>query len=284
MKPRILIITGTSGSGKTTFMRTLEDHGFYCVDNIPIALIPKFVELVTVSSEPIEKAALVVDIRERGFPENLYPVLEDLKKMGVSPYILFLDADDPTLIRRFKETRRKHPVDTPSLEESIKLERKLLSGVKEIADEVIDTTELTPAQLRERAVELLKRDHPPFMIRIFSFGYKYGIPQDADIVFDARILPNPFFVPGLKEKSGLDREVREFLIKKRETEEALSDMENFIEKTVHYYKKDGRTMMTVAVGCTGGRHRSVFLAEELARSLREKGYEISLLHRDIEKG
>jgi UPF0042 nucleotide-binding protein len=284
MKPEIYIITGTSGSGKTSFARILEDNGFYCVDNIPVPLIPKFLELILNSSEPIQRVAFVLDIRERRFPQDFLPLFRELKEKDFLLKLFFLDANDPALIRRFKETRRKHPLDAPTLEEAIKREREILTPVREMADYIIDTSELTPAKLRERVVDILKESTISFSLQLFSFGYKYGIPQDADIVFDARVLPNPYFVPELKEKSGLDEKVKNFLMDKSETKEVLSGIENFLEMIIPYYKKEGRRVITIGVGCTGGRHRSVFMTERLAEIFRKKGYNVFVLHRDIEKG
>jgi UPF0042 nucleotide-binding protein len=284
MKPEIYIITGTSGSGKTSFARILEDNGFYCVDNIPVPLIPKFLELILNSSEPIQRVAFVLDIRERRFPQDFLPLFRELKEKDFLLKLFFLDANDPALIRRFKETRRKHPLDAPTLEEAIKREREILTPVREMADYIIDTSELTPAKLRERVVDILKESTISFSLQLFSFGYKYGIPQDADIVFDARVLPNPYFVPELKEKSGLDEKVKNFLMDKSETKEVLCGIENFLEMIIPYYKKEGRRVITIGVGCTGGRHRSVFMTERLAEIFRKKGYNVFVLHRDIEKG
>jgi len=284
MKLEVYIITGTSGSGKTSFAHILEDNGFYCVDNIPVPLIPKFLELILNSSEPIQRVAFVLDIRERRFPQDFLPLFKELREKNFFLNLFFLDANDSVLMRRFKETRRKHPLDAPTLEEAIRKERKILAPVKEIADYIIDTSEMTPAKLRERVVDILRKSVVSFSLQFFSFGYKYGIPQDADVVFDARILPNPFFIPEMKEKSGLDEKVKNFLMDKPETREVLAGIENFIEMLIPYYKKEGRRVFTVGVGCTGGRHRSVFMAEELAEIFKRKGYNVFVLHRDIEKG
>lgn len=284
MKLEIYIITGTSGSGKTSFAHILEDSGFYCVDNIPVPLIPKFLELILGSSERIERIAFVLDIRERGFPKNFLPLLKELKEKNFLLTLFFLDASDSVLMRRFKETRRKHPLSAPTLEIAIKREREILSPVREIADEIIDTSEMTPAKLRERISEILRKGSISFSISFFSFGYKYGIPQDADLVFDARLLPNPFFIPEMKEKSGLDEEVKKFLMDKDETKEVLSGIARFLEIIIPYYKKEGRRFLIIGVGCTGGRHRSVFMVENLAEIFKNKDYNVSVLHRDIEKG
>jgi UPF0042 nucleotide-binding protein len=284
MKLEVFIITGTSGSGKSSFAHILEDNGFYCVDNIPVPLIPKFLELILNSSEPIQRVAFVLDIRERRFPHDFLPLFKELREKNFLLNLFFLDASDSVLIRRFKETRRKHPLDAPTLEEAIRKEREILAPVREIADYVIDTSEMTPAKLRERVVDILKKSAVSFSLQLFSFGYKYGIPQDADIVFDARVLPNPYFVPELKEKSGLDEKVKNFLMDNSETKEVLSGIENFLEMIIPYYKKEGRRVITIGVGCTGGRHRSVFMTERLAEIFRKKGYNVFVLHRDIEKG
>jgi len=284
MKPEIYIITGTSGSGKTSFARILEDNGFYCVDNIPVPLIPKFLELILNSSEPIQRVAFVLDLRERRFPQEFLPLFEELKKKDFLMKLFFLDANDSVLIKRFKETRRKHPLDAPTLEEAIKREREILAPVKGMADYVIDTSEFTPAKLRERVADILKESAISFSIQFFSFGYKYGIPQDVDIVFDARVLPNPYFVSELKEKNGLDEKVKNFLMEKPETSEVLAGIENFLDMIIPYYKREGRRVITVGIGCTGGRHRSVFMTERLVEIFRKKGYNVFVLHRDIEKG
>ncbi len=284
MKPEIYIITGTSGSGKTSFVHILEDNGFYCVDNIPVPLIPKFIELILNSSEPIEKIAFVLDIRERRFPQDFLPLFKELKEKGFPLKLFFLDATDSVLIRRFKETRRKHPLDASTLEEAIRKEREVLLSVRDIADEIIDTSEMTPAKLRERITEILKERAHLFTLRFFSFGFKYGIPQDIDLMFDARVLPNPFFIPEMKEKSGLDEDVKKFLAEKSETKEILGSIEGFIEVMISHYMKEGRRNLSVGIGCTGGRHRSVFVVEKLAEIFKNRGYAVKVLHRDIEKG
>ena len=285
-KPDIIVVSGLSGSGKSYAIKCLEDMGFFCVDNLPTALIPKFVELCAQSDKGLSRAALGVDIRERDLSGNFSRLYDELKGAGYGLEVLFLDASDEVLVRRFSETRRPHPLAKDiTLVEAIRLERQLMEEVRKKADKIIDTTALTVHQLKD---ELAKHYHPGqggngLTVSVMSFGFKHGVPYDADLVFDVRFLPNPNFVPGLKELTGREKPVQDFIRKKDETAGFMRKLKGLLDYLLPLYKKEGKTYLTIAFGCTGGRHRSVAVAEFLKDRMKVGGSEIIVRHRDIEK-
>jgi len=282
---KIIIISGLSGSGKSYAIKFLEDMGFFCVDNLPTALVPKFAELCAQSDRGITRAALGIDIRELDIFGNFLKLQDELAASGYDVEILFLEASDEVLARRFSETRRPHPLarEMP-LPEAIKLERQMMEGIRKKADRIIDTTRLTVHQLRD---ELARQYRPTegkgLTISIMSFGFKYGVPYDADLVFDVRFLPNPNFVPELKALTGRDDGVKVFVGDKPDTEEFLTKVSGLMEFLLPLYKKEGKNYLTIALGCTGGRHRSVAVAEFLEQRMSAGGVDIIVRHRDIEK-
>jgi UPF0042 nucleotide-binding protein len=281
---RFLIITGISGSGKTAVSHFLEDLGYYCVDNLPAKLIPSLVNLWLRREVEIQKMALIVDMREPGFLTDLPAALEQIKKK-ITPKLIFLDASDETLLKRFSETRRPHPLTRrKSVIEAIRLERRRLGPIKNMADEVVDTSSINITQLKELLTRrLVKGRKPALQIVVVSFGYKYGVPLDADLIFDTRFLPNPFYIDQLRNKSGKSRPVREYVLRFEETQEFLARLLAFLEYLVPKFVAEGKSYLTIALGCTGGRHRSVVMAEELRGYLRKKRYDIKVYHRDIFK-
>ncbi|MBN1272609.1 MAG: RNase adapter RapZ [Candidatus Aminicenantes bacterium] len=281
---RFLVITGLSGSGKTVVSRSLEDLGYYCIDNLPAKLIPIFVDLWTRREVEIAKVALVVDIREEGFKTEFPVVLETIGKK-ISPRLIFLDASDESLINRFSESRRPHPLcKNKSVREGVQMERKQLEGIKKLADEVIDTSETNITQLKQ----LLKsrfseKKGIPIQVMIVSFGYKYGIPLDSDIVFDTRFLPNPFYMAPFREKTGKSKKVREYVLGQKETRYFLEKLFDFMDYLMPNFIQEGKSYLTISIGCTGGKHRSVILAERLKEHLRGNKYSVRIHHRDIYK-
>jgi len=281
---RFLIITGLSGSGKTVVSRFLEDLGYYCIDNLPAKLIPSFIKLWTRNEVEIEKVALVVDIREAGFTTEFPEVLKVIREKK-SPQLIFLEASDETLIKRFSESRRPHPLKRKkSLRENVQLERERLAEIKKIADEVIDTTETTISQLKELLTRrFLKKKAWKMQIVVVSFGYKYGIPLESDLVFDTRFLPNPFYVEELMHKTGKSQKVREYVLKERKTKKFLSQLNSFIDYLIPKFTDEGKSLLTVSVGCTGGKHRSVIIADKLKEHIKRKNYSVRIYHRDLFK-
>jgi len=281
---RFLIVTGISGSGKTAVSHFLEDLGYYCVDNLPAKLVPSLVDLWLRREVEIQKMALVLDIRESGFLTDFPAALEQIKKKIV-PKLIFLDASDETLQKRFSESRRPHPLaGRKSVIEAIRLERRRLAAIKDMADEVLDTSSINIAQLKDLLTErLAKGRKPSLQIVAVSFGYKHGVPLDADLVFDTRFLPNPFYIDQLRSKTGKSRQVREYVLRFGETQEFLARLHAFLEYLIPKFVAEGKSYLTIALGCTGGRHRSVVLAEELRGFLRKKRYDIKVYHRDIFK-
>ncbi|NIM59268.1 MAG: RNase adapter RapZ [Candidatus Aminicenantes bacterium] len=279
---RFLIITGLSGSGKTVVSRFLEDLGYYCIDNLPSKLIPNLVELWTRKEVEIEKVALVVDIRETGFSKKFPEVLKAIRKR-ISPCLIFLEASDETLVKRFSESRRPHPLARKrSVVESVKLERKRLAEIKSMADEVIDTTATNLSQIKEYLTRrFLKKKERKMQIMVVSFGYKYGIPLDSDLVFDTRFLPNPFYIDELRNKTGKSPKVRKFVLKEEETKNFLSRLYRFVDFLIPRFIKEGKSNLIISMGCTGGKHRSVLLSEELRDHLRNKNYKVRIYHRDL---
>jgi RNase adapter protein RapZ len=285
-EPRVLVITGLSGSGKTHVARAIEDFGWFCVDNLPVALIPRFAELIQGQPE-LHRSALVVDMREPDFVASFPEAFRQLKVRGLAVSLLFLEADEKILLRRFSETRRPHPlaVNQPVIE-GVREERAALSPIRKMADMILDTSDLTVHQLRDYIRENydLRGQVAPLVLTVTSFGYKYGLPSEADLVFDVRFLPNPNFVPRLKPLTGKDRAVVRFLRRTPETEAFLSRVRSFLFYMLPRYIREGKTYLTVAIGCTGGRHRSVMIANALADDLRSKGFPVKARHRDLRLG
>ena len=282
-----LIITGLSGAGKSRAADVLEDLDYYCVDNMPVALIPRFAELCMDAHGRYERVALVTDVREReGFGE-LPGILEDLAAMDCTVRILYMDADTRTLVRRYKESRRPHPLAGPgvSIEEAIRKEQELLAPIKERADFVVNSANLTLGMLQNRLFGLFAGDGKKreIEVTVMSFGYKHGIPLDADLVFDVRFLPNPFYVEELRPLCGLDRPVSDFVFSYQQTRIFMQRVEELIDCLLPYYMEEGKLGLTVAIGCTGGRHRSVAIAAELNKYLNVKGIGAVSVHRDMER-
>lgn len=282
---KMVIITGMSGAGKTVALQSFEDLGYFCVDNLPPALLPKFVELMSETTNKMDKVALGVDLRGREFFDHLWGALNDLtERTWIIPNILFLDAKDSTLVSRYKETRRSHPLAPTGLPlKGIEMERKLLGDMKERANLVLDTSDLKPKELREKIEGLFStNDQHTFRVNVMSFGFKYGIPIDADLVFDVRFLPNPFYIPSMKPLTGLDEEVSSYVLKFNETHKFLEKLTDLLSFMLPHYKREGKSQLVIAIGCTGGQHRSVTLAEYMAKKLGND-YKTHVSHRDVEK-
>jgi len=282
----IIIITGLSGSGKSFAIRALEDNGFFCVDNLPALLIPKFVDLCQGYEEEIRRIALGVDLRGVQFLSALPQVLSELRAAGNHIQILFFDASDDVLLRRFSETRRPHPLaGQGSIQDGISRERKALESIRALADKVIDTSEFNVHQLkREMEQQFCQAPTARRMALFFtSFGYKFGIPHDTDMILDVRFLPNPYFISELREKSGLDSEVKEYVLADAETHAYLDRLYALLEFILPLYEREGKSSLTLALGCTGGRHRSVVLVEELGKKFGDGNFPVHFKHRDIDK-
>jgi len=281
---KFLIITGLSGSGKTVVSRFLEDLSYYCIDNLPAKLIPNFVDLWKRKEVEIEKVALVIDIREAGFETEFLEVLDQIRKK-VAPRLIFLEASDETLLKRFSESRRPHPLKSrKTVLESIQLERERLAEVKRLADEVFDTTDTNITRLKDLlSRRFLKKKTEKMQTRVVSFGYKYGVPLESDLLFDTRFLPNPFYEDELRDKTGKDREVREYVLEEKETQKYLHELKRFMGFLLPRFAKEGKSHVTISVGCTGGKHRSVIIAEEMKILLKSKGLSVRIYHRDLYK-
>lgn len=282
---RFVIVTGMSGGGKSTAMKMLEDAGFYCADNMPVALIDKFVELLTMPNCEIQKVALGLDVRADQSFDDVNKLIENLRASKYPFEVLFLEASDQVLLKRYKETRRLHPLSTDGdLMQGITRERQVLAKIQESADYVIDTTNLLTRELKAELDRIFvsNENYNSLMVNIVSFGFKHGIPQDADLVFDVRFLPNPFYIDELKKKTGLDKEVQDYVMSYQESHEFLDKLSDMISFLIPNYVKEGKYQLVVAIGCTGGQHRSVTLAGELFNRFRNKGdYGITLRHRDV---
>ena len=279
------VVTGLSGSGKTQVVRFLEDMGFFCIDNLPPVFVPQFADMFVSANVKYEKVAFVIDIR---VGEMINQLLDNLKKLKASGYkytLMFMDARDEILVKRYQETRRTHPVASEKgLLDSIRIERKALEKLYESADVIVDTSDLSVGQLSDKLCEIFPTDRTSMMrINVVSFGYKYGIPTDADLMFDVRCFPNPFYVAELKEKTGNDEEVQEFVMKSEESKSFLSKLEDMMLMLMPLYVEEGKASVTVAIGCTGGKHRSVTFTNKLSDTLVENGYMVNVIHRDIEK-
>ncbi len=281
-----LIISGMSGAGKSQAADILEDMDYYCVDNLPLALLPRFAELCIASSGRYDRVALVTDVRERESIEGLLPALDGLWEMGLEYRILFMEADVPTIVRRYKGSRRPHPMLTPggTIDDAVRREIAALAPVRERADYIINTTGLTSSMLQSRIRDLLKQHERRFAITVTAFGYKYGLPMDADLVFDVRFLPNPYYVSELRPLSGLDANVANFVLGREEAREFMDRLGALLDLLIPLYAEEGRYTLHIAVGCTGGRHRSVAVANALASRLAERRENVTAYFRDIEKG
>ena len=281
-KGRIFIITGMSGAGKSQALKSFEDLGFYCVDNLPIALIPSFAAMVQ-SRRYLKNVALGIDIREGRFFKDFVRTLDNLGKLGLEYRVVFLDASDAVLMQRFSETRHRHPLGK-NIAAAVKEERRILCELKARANKVIDTSKLTLGELKETLSGMLELKRTAEMkLSVISFGYKYGIPLDADIVMDVRFLPNPYYVPSLRARTGLDAPIGRYLRSKPGFRSFMKGYTEQIKALLPLYVKEGKSYLTIAIGCTGGRHRSVYIAGELAKKLAAGGFSVSEYHRDIRK-
>jgi len=282
---RILIITGLSGAGKTQTVNCLEDIGYYCIDNLPPVLLTKFVELSVQSEGKIDKVALVIDARGGEFFQDLSMALEDLKNDNIQYEILFLEASDEVLVRRFKESRRRHPLSGRwRLLEAIQVEKTMLEELRGQANIVVDTSSKTNRELREKLISLFSEQAiDGFSVNVVSFGYKIGIPLDSDMVIDVRFLPNPFYDPIMKTMSGLDQEVKDFVMDSSVTQGFSRRFIGLLKYLMPHYIKEGKTNLAISIGCTGGQHRSVVLAEYIGKQLIKMGYNVLVIHRDVSK-
>jgi UPF0042 nucleotide-binding protein len=283
---RVVIITGLSGSGKSTALRALEDIGFFCVDNLPVVLLPKFLDITTLSSPEIDRVAMVMDLRERSFLDKYQRIFTHLKNKGYKIDILFLESSDDSLLHRFSETRRIHPLSEKGpIMEGIRLEREKLLSLKKMADKIIDTTSINVHQLKDIVQRhfLPSSGYNKMVVNVTSFGYRYGLPADADLVFDVRFLPNPYFVENLKNFDGHHAAVKDYVLKNKESKEFLKKILDLMTLLIPLYEKEGKVRLNVALGCTGGKHRSVVMANELSSYFSEMKYMVNLNHRDINK-
>ena len=283
---RFVVVTGMSGGGKLTAIRFLEDMGYYCVDNLPVRLIDPFMELVSAPGNEISKVVLGLDVRADKSFDNVEQVLTALKKKGYQYEILFMDASDEVLIKRYKETRRAHPVSpTGRVEDGIAREREILKQIKSDADYVIDTSGLLTRVLKEELIRIFVEDkkYNSLMISLMSFGFKRGIPSDADLVFDVRFLPNPFYIDSLKHLTGNDKPVRDYVMSFQEAEQFMDKLVDLITFLIPGYIKEGKNQLVIAIGCTGGQHRSVTIANALADRLAGGDYGLNIIHRDAKR-
>lgn len=283
---RFVVVTGMSGAGKSLVTKYLEDIGFFCVDNLPPALIPKFAEISAQSEGKMEKIALVIDIRGGEQLQELFPALTEAKDSDFSYEILFMEADEDVLVKRYKESRRQHPLSPEGrLIKGIREERKALEAIKAKANYIIDTSNLTTRQLKQEinSIFLEGKTFKGIIINIVSFGFKYGIPTDCDLVFDVRFIPNPYYIAPMKHKTGKDALVRDFVLDASETKEFLVKLEDMLDFLIPNYIKEGKSQLDIGIGCTGGRHRSVAIADEIFRRLESKNHRAIIEHRDIEK-
>lgn len=282
---RFVVVTGMSGGGKSTALKMLEDAGFYCVDNLPLSLVEKFAELVSMPGSEVGKVALGLDVRSDQNFQDATKILEKLKSAGCKLEILFMDADEGVLIKRYKETRRVHPLALDKrVEDGVRAERRVLENIRRHADYVIDTSNLLTRELKEELDRIFVQngEYNSLMVTVMSFGFKHGIPADADLVLDVRFLPNPFYIDELKCKTGMDREVQDYVLSFAEAEVFLEKLTDMIQFLMPHYIKEGKNRLVVAIGCTGGQHRSVTLARELYRRMKGRGgYGCKLYHRDI---
>lgn len=277
------IVTGMSGSGKSKAVQTFEDLGYFCIDNMPPALIPMLADMLSAFKDGYGKVALVIDVRVGDMIKELLSQISALETSHRTR-LIFLDSSDSVLVKRYKETRRAHPLNNPDgLVASIKEERKMLAKLKDEADFVIDTTDMTPSGLRERIMDIydLKKPQSVFEIKVVSFGFKHGIPLDADMVYDARCFPNPYYIPELKNKTGNDKDVYDYVLSTNEAKQFFAKIKDMAEFLIPVFAKEGRYSLIIAIGCTGGHHRSVTFTNALCEALKADGYKVSAVHRDI---
>lgn len=283
-----LIVSGMSGAGKSRTVATLEDLGYYCVDNLPLSLIPQFAEVCFAAAERYERVALVTDVRAGGDFEQLFASLDSIRDMGCDYSILFLDTDTETLIHRFKETRRKHPLMKKGvgMREAIEEERKLLGGIRSRADYVVDTTRFSVAELREHLIQIFTQSDPGSLLQVTvqSFGFKYGIPTEADLVFDVRFLPNPYYEISLREHNGTEACIRDYVFQDGVADQLMEHLTGLIDFLLPRYAKEGKSSLVICIGCTGGKHRSVAIAEALTEHINAHGGNASAVHRDYQRG
>ena len=283
---KFLIITGMSGAGKSCAVKVMEDIGYYCVDNMPPVLLSPFAEVCSSSMGKIEKVAAVIDLRGGDLFNQLFDSLAKLKENGIDYDILFLDATDRSLVERYKQTRRSHPLaEGDTITEGIKKERELLSEVRSRARYIIDTTHLTTAQLKEeiQSIFLKGKEFKGIIANVISFGFKYGVPMDVDLVFDVRFLPNPYYIEELKPKTGMNKEVRDYVNSFPQTKEFETKLYDMIDFLIPHYIEEGKNQLIIAIGCTGGKHRSVTIAESLAKHLKDNNYRTVVSHRDYRR-
>ncbi len=284
---KFVILTGMSGAGKSTALKMMEDIGFYCVDNLPIPLVEKFVELSDMKGSELQKVAIGIDIRSGQSLGELQAVLDRIGANGDSCQILFLDAEDSVLVKRYKETRRSHPLaGSDRVDKGIVMERERLAFLKERADYIIDTSQLLTRELKAELEKIFvqEQDYKNLFVTILSFGFKYGIPVDCDLVFDVRFLPNPYYVEGLRAKNGNDREIQDYVLQFKEAHQFLDKLEDMVSFLIPNYIIEGKNQLVIGIGCTGGKHRSVTLANELYKRLeKNKEYGLKIEHRDIGK-
>jgi UPF0042 nucleotide-binding protein len=283
-KVHIVFVSGLSGSGKTTAMAAIEDLSFYCVDNLPAQLIEQFLDLCAKSTPPIRKIALAIDAREVEFLRDVPSVVEELRARGAEVRVIFLECSNENLMNRYRETRRVHPLAPGgSVAEGIETERQLLAEVSHLADFVVDTSELNIHQLRETVVGLVAGSARPAVVNLISFGFRHGAPSSAELLFDVRFLPNPHFEPSLRPRTGQDPEVAEYVLKNERASALMDRLREFLGFVLPLYDQEGKPYLTVGIGCTGGRHRSVALLDALAEELRAAGRDVNVTHRDVEK-
>jgi RNase adapter protein RapZ len=281
-----VIITGLSGAGKSYAIKCFEDMGFFCVDNLPTTLIPTFADLIAHAGDKYHRVALGVDVREGEYLSHLLEALTALRQRGHGVEVLFFEANEEALVRRYRETRRRHPLAPDgNVLDGIRAERKALSTVREVADRIVDTSVMTVHQLKDLLIEayVAPKSRPGLAVSLVSFGFKHGVPFDADLVFDVRFLPNPHFVEKLRPLDGREAQVREFVMQHAESRQLLRHIEDFLRFVLPAYQREGKAYLTIAVGCTGGRHRSVALVEELRVVVEELGLTPTLVHRDIDR-
>ena len=284
---RVYIITGLSGSGKSTAIQAFEDASFYCVDNMPMELIPKFLELPFKETPKVKGTAFVMDMRSKNFIENYGSGISAIEDLGISPRIIFLDTDVDTLLKRYSQTRRHHPVaHEKSLMDSIQSEKKSMQSIKQVAHHIIDTTTYNVHQLKSAVLNLIhdgKKAISLMRLNILSFGFKYGIPNDADLIMDLRFLANPYFIPELKNLDGESEAVKNFIMANPETKIFLDKYISLLDYLIPLYKRENKAYLTIAIGCTGGRHRSVAIARSIFEHLNKKGLTPGIIHRDIDR-
>ncbi len=282
----VVLLSGLSGSGKSTALAALEDSGYFSIDNLPTSFLKKFLEIVEFSNNQIEKLAIVCDARDPNIKENIQELIKLIETTKNSFSVIFLEADKKTLIKRFEQTRRSHPLSVIKglpLEKAIEEEGYILSPIRDLADLIIDTTNINVNELRRTILNRFRRNKSSILIQLISFGFKYGIPPESDNVFDVRFIPNPFFIEELKETTGLNEKTYEFVLNQEQTKGFIGILKEFLNIMLPLYTKEGKSYISIAFGCTGGRHRSVAIVEFVGKFLKDKGYNVDIIHRDIER-